>query len=85
MGIDLSKFKSKSNPMFLNMDPSMFEEKGYLKSSFGENSNLVIVANKLSGDVYIKKTIVQGLLDNVLQAIQELKNTPPQYVFPFSR
>lgn len=70
--------KSKSNPNFLKMDETIFIHNGSLTGSFGDNSPLQIIQNRLSGEKYLKKSIIQGLLDNCLQGISELRDTPDQ-------
>jgi hypothetical protein len=70
--------KSKKNPNFLKMDETIFIHDTKLTNSFGDNSTLHVIRNRLSGDRYLKKSIIQGLLDNCLQGIAELRDTPQQ-------
>ena len=69
---------SKKNSNFLKMDDTIFIESGTISNSFGDNSSIHVIKNRLSGELYLKKSIIQGLLDNCLQGILELKDTPDQ-------
>ena len=68
----------KKNSNFLKMDETIFIYDGTISNSFGDNSSIQVIKNRLSGDKYIKKSIIQGLLENCLQGISELKDTPDQ-------
>ena len=70
--------KSKGNPNFLKMDETIFVTDGRVSNSFGDNSSLQVIRNRLSNEKYLRKSIVQGLLENCLQGIAELKDTPHQ-------
>lgn len=78
MGQYESLMKRKDDNNFFKMDQTIFEEVGHIKSSFGENSPIIIIKNKLSNDNYLKKSIIQGLLENSTEAIRELQNKPEQ-------
>lgn len=68
----------KKNSNFLKMDDTIFIYDGTISNSFGDNSPIQVIKNRLSGDMYIKKSIIQGLMENCLQGIIELKDTPDQ-------
>jgi hypothetical protein len=68
----------KRNSNFLKMDDTIFINSGSISGSFGDNSPMEVIQNRLSKEKYLRKSIIQGLLDNCLQGISELKDTPDQ-------